>query len=122
MTLATISQSGAYCSNLFYAYDKESNIFVFSSSSQTRHTQEFIEDGRVAASIVLESRVVGKLQGLQIEGEVVRASREQHDIYFSKYLYAAVMSDLELWVLKPSHYKLTDNRLGFGKKILWSKE
>lgn len=122
MTLATVSQAGAYCCNLFYAYINDSNEFVFSSSSQTRHASEFVANSRVAASITLESKVVGKLQGLQIEGEVVKAESHHRDSYISKYPYAALAGDIELWVLRPSFFKLTDNRLGFGKKIIWRTE
>ncbi len=122
MTLATLGDGVPHCCNLFYAYDVESNYFIFSSSSETRHTQEFKTNSRVAASILLETKVVGKLQGLQIEGEVGQAMSSQRDIYFAKYPYAALMGDIELWVLKPTYFKLTDNRLGFGKKLIWREE
>ncbi len=121
LTLATLSAQGAYCSNAFYAYDSEANIFLFSSSSDTRHAGEFISDRRVAASIVLESRVVGKLQGLQVEGEVVKAEESHRKVYISKFPYAVAMGDFELWVLRPLSYKFTDNRLGFGKKLIWKQ-
>ena len=32
----------------------------------------------------------------------------------------AALMDTRLWILKLTHIKMTDNRLGFGKKIIWT--
>jgi uncharacterized protein YhbP (UPF0306 family) len=78
----------------------------------------------VAAAIALETRVVGRVQGLQIEGEVALADGEVLEAarraYMRRFPYAAVMEQ-PLWILEPHHMKLTDNTLGFGKKILYSR-
>lgn len=123
MTLATVSGSEAYCANLFYAYIPESNMFVFTSDDKTRHYREMSENGLVAASIVLETRTIGNIQGLQIqgraslaEGDVISAARKA---YIRRFPYA-VIAELTLWVLQPVFMKLTDNRLGFGRKLIWN--
>lgn len=125
MTLATVAAGQAWCSSLFYAYIEERNAFVVTSALSTRHAQEAASDPRVAASIVLESRTVGKLQGLQIEGTMAAASAtdfaaEARRAYIARFPYA-VFADLDLWIITPTHLKLTDNRLGFGKKLTWKR-
>jgi uncharacterized protein YhbP (UPF0306 family) len=81
--------------------------------------------GRIAAAIALETRVVGRLQGLQIEGEVRMAEGVElaaaRRAYLKRFPYAAVMEQ-PLWILEPAMMKLTDNTLGFGKKLIWTKE
>lgn len=124
MTLATVSGSSPYCANLFYAYIPDSNIFIFTSDDKTRHYREMTENSFVAASIVLETRTVGNIQGMQLQGHVSLASDEQlsaaRRAYLKRFPYA-VIAELTLWVLKPAFMKLTDNRLGFGKKLIWNE-
>ncbi|MCD8071799.1 MAG: pyridoxamine 5'-phosphate oxidase family protein [Alistipes sp.] len=122
LTLATVSGQGPWCSNMFYAYLPEENSFVFTSEERTRHISDLLQNPNVAASIVLETRTVGKVQGLQIEGIVEKDPGETkyRHAYLSKFPYAAV-AQLDIWVLRPSLLKLTDNTLGFGKKIVWEK-
>lgn len=56
MTIASAAtECGPYCANLFYAYIPERNLFVFTSDDRTRHYREMYLNGRVAATIVLET-------------------------------------------------------------------
>lgn len=124
MTVATVSAAGEpWCANLFYSYIPERNIFVFTTETATRHGSEMAERGFVAASIVLETGRVGMVQGLQIQGSVALAEgetlKEAKSSYLKKFPYAA-FAELTLWILSPSAFKLTDNRLGFGKKLYWN--
>ncbi|MBQ1253723.1 MAG: pyridoxamine 5'-phosphate oxidase family protein [Alistipes sp.] len=122
LTLATATQDGApYCCNAFYAYDKADCAFIFTTDSTTRHGQMMLENNRVAASIVLETRIVGKIQGLQITGNIKPALEHDKATYLKRFPYA-VVADLCLWRLEPDFMKLTDNTLGFGKKLIWQKE
>lgn len=110
---------------MFYAYLETKNIFVFTSDEGTRHVAEASENPCVAGSIVLETRTVGRLQGLQLTG-VVRPPLEEEaaavrKAYIKRFPYAAV-ADLNLWVLDPLSFKFTDNTLGFGKKLRWEKD
>ncbi len=121
LTLATSTPTGEpYCCNCFYAYDATTAAFIFTSSEQTRHAEMMALNSRVAASVVLETRTVGKVQGLQITGHVKRAIESDKMLYIKAFPYAAV-ADLELWRLQADWMKLTDNTLGFGKKLIWQR-
>ena len=78
------------------------------------------ENSRVAASIVLETRTVGKIQGLQITGTVKQAIDGDKMQYIKAFPYA-VVADLHLWRLEADFLELTDNTLGFGKKLIWQR-
>ena len=122
LTLATSTLNGEpYCCNCFYAYDAESAAFIFTTDSTTHHGQMMLKNRSVAASIVLETRTVGKVQGLQITGQAVEARDGDRLTYIKVFPYAAV-ADLSLWRLEAKMMKLTDNTLGFGKKLIWQKE
>ena len=72
----------------------------------------------IAASVVLETRIVGKVQGLQLCGTVARGDEEDKRRYLHRFPYAA-LAELTLWALVPDYLKFTDNTLGFGKKLIW---
>lgn len=124
MTLATVGENGPWCANLFYAFDAENVAFVFTSDESTRHGAEMSANCEVAASVVLETRIVGRVQGAQIAGRIERLT-EQHPLYerlrnaYLKRFPYAVVAPLNLWMLRAHTLKHTDNTLGFGKKLLW---
>ena len=122
LTLATSSRDGEpYCCNCFFAYDEASAAFIFTTDAATHHGQMMQANPRVAASVVLETRTVGKVQGLQITGKVLPAEDGDKMTYIKAFPYAAV-ADLSLWRLQADMMKLTDNTLGFGKKQIWRRE
>lgn len=122
LTLATVNGEGMpYVANCFYAYDKERNLFIFTSDTTTRHGKEMEQNPNVALSIALETRVVGRIQGLQIVGRAQRGDSKAQATYIKRFPYAAV-APLSLWMVEPTMMKLTDNTLGFGKKLIWQSE
>lgn len=121
LTLATSVEGEPYCAACFYAYDKERNRLIFTSDDTTRHAQQMIANAKVAISITLETRVVGKVQGAQICGIAERGDEEDRRNYIKRFPYAAV-APLNIWAVVPTFIKLTDNTLGFGKKLIWNNQ
>ena len=66
LTLSTVADGMPHCCNLFYAYDPQRNLFAVTSSDETLHARQARQNPRIAASVVLETRVVGKVQGLHL--------------------------------------------------------
>jgi len=122
LTLATAAGSQPYCCNCFYSYDDTRNIFIVKTNENTRHTQELQQNPSVALSIVLETEEIGKIQGLQITGKAVfydgELLREATRQYLTRFPYA-VLKPGETLAIEPDYMKLTDNRFGFGKKLIW---
>ena len=124
LTLATSQNNKPYCCNLFYVYDQVSNQLIFSTETKTKHAQDFITNTNVAGSVALETKNVSKIQGVQLlgtieelKGERLKIAKEQ---YIKAFSYAANM-DLHLWVMPLNFIKMTHNKLGFGKKLIWEK-
>ena len=122
LTIATSVENEPWCANCFYAYIEEENALVFTTGYETRHGKEFLNNQVVAGSVVLETQVIGKIRGIQFQGIVSEPGEERmkraRTAYLRKFPVAALM-DTTLWVLDLTLIKLTDNRLGFGKKIIW---
>lgn len=121
LTLATSVEGKPYCAACFYAYDKERNRLIFTSDDSTRHAQQMLENAKVAVGITLETRVVGKVQGVQICGVAERGDDKDRTRYIKRFPYAAV-APLNIWAVVPTFIKLTDNTLGFGKKLIWNNQ
>ncbi len=124
LSIATVSERGPWCASCFYAWDEENNTFVVTTDPETRHGAEFRSNPTVAGTIALETRRVGRIRGAQFTGTVSEPEgddlKRARRIYLRRFPYAA-LADLHLWVIHLNHIKLTDNRLGFGKKIIWQE-
>ena len=122
MTLTTAENNQPYTSNCFFIYNENSNAFIFTSDPKTRHGFEMLKNSKVAANIVLETKAIGKIQGLQIVGTAKALSETNEKkaklSYLKKYPYAILKLET-MWELKVNYFKLTDNRLGFGVKLIW---
>jgi len=125
LTVATSSEQEPWCANCFYVYLEEENAIVFTTDADTRHGKEFLKNPLVAGSVVLETMRLGKIQGIQFQGVVSEPEGEM--LSKAKWAYLkkfppAVLMDTHLWIVKLTLIKMTDNRLGFGKKILWTHD
>lgn len=98
---------------------------IFTSDFDTRHIKEAIQNSKVAGNVVLETSVVGKIQGIQFSGEMSLPEGEELkgvDLIYLKRFPFAVLMNTNLWELRIDYAKMTDNRLGFGKKLIWERE
>jgi uncharacterized protein YhbP (UPF0306 family) len=122
LTVATTVNNEPWCANCFYVYLEEENIVAFTTDSDTRHGQEFVKNPLVGGSVVLETMFVGKIRGIQFQGVVSEPGgdllQKVKRAYLKRFPVAALM-DTRLWIVRLTNIKMTDNRLGFGKKLIW---
>jgi hypothetical protein len=125
LTIATVSEQGAWCASCFFAWDEENNTLVITTDPDTRHGAELRSNPSVAGTIALETMRVGRIRGAQFTGTTSEPAgdglKRARRIYLKRFPYAALV-DLHLWTITLNHIKLTDNRLGFGKKIIWDSK
>lgn len=123
LTVCTTIDDEPWCANCFYVYLEEENAFVFTTDHETRHGREFLQNSFVAGSVVLETHIIGKIQGVQFQGTVTIAEGERlkfaEKAYLKRFPVAALM-DTHLWIVDITLLKMTDNLLGFGKKMIWA--
>jgi uncharacterized protein len=122
LTLATSCNNEPYCANCFYVYLEDENCLVFTSDKETRHVNDMLSNKCIAGSIVLETNLIGKIQGIQFRGTVQQANGEllkkANKAYLKRFPMAMLMKTM-LWTIDLTFIKMTDNRLGFGKKLIW---
>jgi len=122
LTLATSFEEEPYCANCFYIYLEDTNQLVFTSDKETKHIKDSAHNIMVGGSIVLETKTIGLIRGLQFQGYVSELTDDDYKkarrAYLSKFPYA-ILKKTALWAIDITFMKFTDNRLGFGKKIIW---
>ncbi len=119
LSLATLGEV-LWCCSLFYAYDSDAIAFIIATDPATIHGLNVVKNPIVAGTVVLETKTVGKIQGIQFRGEMT-SCRDGREIYFKAFPYALVMNPT-LWRIRLDEIKMTDNTLGFGKKLIWKRE
>jgi len=119
MSLATVLQDELSVCSLYYVFDETSRSFIVASSDKTTHIKHIKENKNIAGNILLETDKVAEIQGLQFRGEFGSLQEKKLKLhYFKKFPYALALNPT-LWQIKVNSFKLTDNTLGFGKKIIW---
>ena len=124
LTLATSQNNLPYCCNVYYVYDSLNNQLIFSSDPNTKHANDFVANPNVAGTIALETKEVSKIQGVQLLGTIQELQTEKFKIAKEQYLKAfpyAENMEIHLWAVTLIFIKMTHNRLGFGKKLIWKK-
>jgi uncharacterized protein YhbP (UPF0306 family) len=124
LTVATSVDNKPWTASCFYVFLEDEMSLVFTTDDGTRHGREFSLNPLVAGSVVLETNVIGKIRGIQFEGRVSRPDPELHRKAKAAYLKrfpVAMLMETSLWIVRLTHVKLTDNRLGFGKKLIWDR-
>ncbi len=107
-------------------HGKGENYFAFTSGHEARHIRDAVEGNnyKVAGAIALETPIIGKIRGIQFTGIMREPEGDEltkvRSAYLKRFPVARLMPELHLWILAPDFIKMTDNRLGFGKKLIWN--
>lgn len=121
LSLATSADNVPQSASLFYAYDAEKVAFVVASDTKTEHIQNVLRNDTVSGTVALETDEIGKIEGIQFKAKMRMLTAKEGGLYFKAFPFAKVMNP-QLWSIELAAVKLTDNRLGFGKKLHWQRE
>lgn len=124
LSIATCVDNRPWCASCFYVFMENEVGFVFTSDIESRHIQEALTNVNVAGTVVLESEIAGKMQGVQFEGRLKildqALTQKAKMVYVKKYPMTSLMQT-SLWFLEISSFKFTDNRLFPGNKVFWKR-
>ena len=109
-----------YAFSAFYAFDEISFSLLLASSHESSHIKFLKNSKLVAGTVALDTKIVGKIEGVQFQGVMQKAGNNDKELYFNKFFYARAMNP-EIWCVCLEKVKFTSNTLGFGKKIQWQK-
>jgi uncharacterized protein len=124
MTMATCSDNRPWCSNCYYVYLDQEVGMVITSDLESRHIREALVNTQVAGSIVIESDIPAKIQGIQFEGKlkvIESGLLSKAKLAYMKRFPMTAFQSTNLWFFEVSFIKYTDNRLGPGNKLFWKR-
>lgn len=122
-TIAIGNGADLWCWHAFYTYLQEENVMLFTSETKTRHIKMVLEgNSHVTGGVALETEKIGTIRGAQFRATIEPCEGSLLNEYRLKYLRRfpyAILKGGDLWLLRLYEIKFTDNRLGFGKKIIF---
>jgi len=124
-TLCCVDEYGKpYCFSCLYVFNAEHVLLYFKSSSKSKHCGILLKNPSVAGTILPDKINVLMIKGIQFEGTVLPANHflaNQASLYYYKKNPGAVAIGGDIWIVRIDNIKMTDSKLGFGKKITWSR-
>lgn len=92
---------------------------------ETRHGELIMKNPQVAGTVNGQPRSVLLIKGVQYRGRIKRleeATEQSARAAYQKRFPVSRKVSAPLWEIVLDEVKMTDNALGFGKKIAWLRE
>ncbi|AWH90093.1 YhbP family protein [Limnobaculum parvum] len=124
VSLCTTNSGDLWCASCFYLFDMEDMGLIIMSESHTRHGKQALANPQVAGTISAQTRNIALIQGIQYTGQLHLLTGEDEQRAREKYIQhfpIAKLTSAPLWRLSLDEIKMTDNKLGFGKKFFWQR-
>ncbi|WP_345829116.1 YhbP family protein [Erwinia sp. HDF1-3R] len=123
--LSLCSGPPVWCANCFYVFDPDSCVFWLMTEKHTRHGAQMLSDSQVAGTINGQPKSVLLIKGVQYAGRITLLEGDKakaaHSAYVKRFP-VAIKASAPLWEIRLDEVKMTDNALGFGKKLSWMRE
>lgn len=122
LTLCAGNGLEMWCANCFYVFDAERMALWLMTEPHTRHGGLMQQNSRVVGTIAPQPKTVALIKGVQYAGEITLLAGEEDQLararYCKRFPVAKVMK-APVWQIALQEVKMTDNTLGFGKKLYW---
>jgi len=123
--LSVCGGNPVWCANCFYLFNAEKVAFWLMTETTTRHGEQMREDEQVAGTVNGQPKSVLLIKGVQYAGRIALLEGDEEQAarraYIKRFPIAA-RATAPLWEIKLDELKMTDNALGFGKKLSWTRE
>ena len=127
-TCATICCSdeagNPYCFSCYYVFNGGDGLLYFKTSVETHHTILLANNPIVAGTILPDKLNKLITRGIQLQGEVLQhfhpMAKDAYMRYHKRYPMALAIKG-EVFTIRINNIKMTDSKLGFGKKLNWKR-
>jgi len=124
LALCAAAEGEMWSANCFYVTDADSMSLYFMTELKTLHGTLMAKSPQVVGTITPTPKTVALIKGIQYRGEAMILSGEEESNarhLYCKHFPVAIAMKAPVWALKLNSIKMTDNALGFGKKLLWDR-
>lgn len=125
LTLCCNAHEQLWCANCYYVFDETRMVFWIMTEPDTRHGMLMAQNPQVAGTINGQPRSVLLIKGVQYRGRIAPLDSTTEKIARTAYQKRFPVSrkvSAPLWEIQLDEVKMTDNALGFGRKIAWQRE
>lgn len=124
VSLACYSENDFWGASCFYAFDVQNQQLIILTDSTTRHGQLMQHNPQIFGTIAGQPEQISKIEGIQFHAHATRlfthAQAEALKHYLTRHPIA-IGWRADVWSLKLSEIKYTENRTTFGHKIIWKR-
>lgn len=124
LALCAAADGEMWSANCFYVTDAETLSLYFMTELKTLHGTLMAKSPQVVGTIAPHPKTIALIKGIQYRGEATILSGEEESHarrLYCKHFPVAIAMKAPVWALKLNSIKMTDNALGFGKKLLWDR-
>ncbi|PVZ89016.1 hypothetical protein C9426_05810 [Serratia sp. S1B] len=124
LTLCAGNGLDMWCANCFYVFDAPRMALWLMTEPHTRHGTLMQQHRYVVGTIAPQPKSIALIKGVQYAGEITLLqgdeARQASAQYCKRFPVARVMNT-PVWQITLQEVKMTDNTLGFGKKMYWQR-
>lgn len=125
LTLCCSAGGDLWAANCFYCFDATRLSFYIMTECHTHHARLMLANPKVSGTVSDQVAEVSLLQGVQFSGIIQLLESTEEIAALSQYQIRFPIAHSRrapLWELSLERLKMTDNRLGFGTKIIWQRD
>lgn len=124
LSLCCTADNELWCANCFYVFDDARMAFWLMTEPDTRHGLLLMKNAHVAGTVNGQPKTVLLIKGIQYRGQITQlkdeAEKQAREAYQKRFPVSRKVT-APLWEIRLDELKMTDNALGFGKKISWQR-
>ncbi|WON77339.1 YhbP family protein [Serratia sp. UGAL515B_01] len=124
LTLCASNGMDMWCASCFYVFDAERMALWLMTESHTRHGELMRQNSAVVGTVAPQPKTVALIKGVQYAGKIRQLEGDDALLagtrYCKRFPVAKVMK-APIWQIDLQEVKMTDNTLGFGKKLHWRR-
>ncbi len=125
VSLACYYEESIWCANCFYAFDENNNRLIILTKETTQHGRLMQLNPRIAGTIAKQTEKITEIEGIQFLAEAYcltdsLAKENALEIYLQRHPIAKLIPS-NVWEIKFTEIKHTNNKFAFANKTLWRK-
>ena len=125
LALCAHADGQLWSANCFYVTDAEAMCLYFMTELKTLHGALMAKNPEIVGTIATQPENIALIRGIQYRGQAIvlegSADENARALYCQQFLIAAKMK-APVWQLRFDDIKMTDNTLGFGTKLFWTRK
>ncbi|AWK15182.1 YhbP family protein [Candidatus Fukatsuia symbiotica] len=123
LTLCASQAADMWCANCFYLFDQQDMRLYLMTEPTTRHAELMQLNPRVVGTIANQPDDPRLIKGIQYRGDIAVLTSEDKHIRkrYCQRFPVAKTAVTPLWQLRLLEIKMTNNELGFAKKLFWAR-